>query len=69
MPRSLAAAAQLPWFLATASRMRLLWKSSTNSRKDNLEEGFERIETDRVGAGKHEMFHRMLEELQDKYGG
>ena len=35
--------------------------------KRSLSEGFERIETDRVGQGRHEEFHRMLEELHKKY--
>lgn len=35
--------------------------------KDGLGEGFERIETERVGVGRHEAFHRMLEDLQKKY--
>ncbi len=37
--------------------------------KRSLTEGFERIERDRVGQGKHEMFHQMLEELKKKYSG
>jgi hypothetical protein len=28
---------------------------------------FERIETDRIGAGKHDQFHRMLTDLKQKY--
>ena len=28
---------------------------------------FERIETDRIGAGKHEQFHKMLTGLRHKY--
>lgn len=39
----------------------------SDETKDSLEEGFERIETQRVGAGRHEAFHRMLDELQKKY--
>ena len=32
-----------------------------------LENGFNRIETDRIGTGKHEEFHRMLNTLEDVY--
>lgn len=32
-----------------------------------LKAGFDRIETRRIGAGKHEAFHRMLQELEDIY--
>jgi hemerythrin-like domain-containing protein len=39
----------------------------SSEKLSELEAGFERIESDRVGQGKHEMFHRMLEELQQKY--
>lgn len=39
----------------------------TEEVKRSLAEGFERIERDRVGQGRHEMFHRMLEELHKKY--
>ncbi|MEN6483669.1 MAG: hemerythrin domain-containing protein [Syntrophobacteraceae bacterium] len=39
----------------------------SDETKNSLEEGFERIETQRVGAGRHETFHRMLDELQKKY--
>jgi len=28
---------------------------------------FERIETDRIGAGKHEQFHKMLTNLKNVY--
>jgi hemerythrin-like domain-containing protein len=31
--------------------------------KNTLAEGFERIEKEKVGAGRHEAFHRMLDEL------
>ena len=36
--------------------------------KTELTKGFERIEEEKVGAGKHEAFHRMLEELGKVYG-
>lgn len=35
--------------------------------KDGLMKGFERIEEEKVGAGRHEAFHRMLEELGRLY--
>jgi hemerythrin-like domain-containing protein len=35
--------------------------------KNKLVEGFERIEQEKVGAGKHEAFHRMLDELGKIY--
>jgi hemerythrin-like domain-containing protein len=36
--------------------------------KNELAKGFERIEEEKVGAGKHEAFHRMLNELAKVYG-
>ena len=36
--------------------------------KNELTKGFERIEEEKVGAGKHGAFHRMLEELGKVYG-
>jgi hemerythrin-like domain-containing protein len=36
--------------------------------KNELAKGFERIEQEKVGAGKHEAFHRMLDELGKIYG-
>jgi len=32
-----------------------------------LKRGFDQIETDRIGSGKHEAFHRMLDKLEDAY--
>jgi len=32
-----------------------------------LQRGFDQIETERVGAGRHEAFHRMLENLEEVY--
>lgn len=32
-----------------------------------LKNGFDQIETDKIGAGKHEAFHRMLDILEDAY--
>lgn len=34
---------------------------------DQLEEGFEQIEREVVGEGRHEAFHRMLESLSETY--
>ncbi|MHC1727099.1 MAG: hemerythrin domain-containing protein [Syntrophobacteraceae bacterium] len=38
-----------------------------SKEKEVLAEGFERIENERIGIGKHEQFHKMLDELQRKY--
>jgi len=32
-----------------------------------LKNGFDRIETDKIGTGKHEEFHKMLEDLESVY--
>jgi hemerythrin-like domain-containing protein len=32
-----------------------------------LQKGFDQIETERVGAGRHEAFHRMIKSLEDAY--
>lgn len=32
-----------------------------------LKEGFDKIETEKIGIGKHEAFHNMLDELEDIY--
>lgn len=37
------------------------------SRLQELKEGFDRIETEKIGAGKHEAFHKMLDELKKIY--
>jgi hemerythrin-like domain-containing protein len=34
-----------------------------------VEQEFERIEREEVGAGRHEAFHRMLEDLEGRYPG
>lgn len=39
----------------------------TQEQQRELEEGFERIERDVVGEGRHEAFHRMLDELERVY--
>jgi hemerythrin-like domain-containing protein len=33
----------------------------------NLKDGFDRIESERIGAGRHEAFHAMLFELERAY--
>jgi len=32
-----------------------------------MKSGFERIEIERIGEGKHEAFHRMLDDLEYAY--
>jgi hemerythrin-like domain-containing protein len=32
-----------------------------------LKEGFDKIETEKIGIGKHEAFHKMLDELEEIY--
>lgn len=39
----------------------------TQEQQHELEEGFETIERDVVGEGRHEAFHRMLDELEGVY--
>jgi hemerythrin-like domain-containing protein len=39
----------------------------SESRKKELAAGFEAIEAERVGPGKHQEFHQMLEELDRRY--
>lgn len=36
-------------------------------RKEELARGFEKIEAEEVGPGKHEEFHQMLEEIDRRY--
>jgi hemerythrin-like domain-containing protein len=36
-------------------------------RQDELFEGFEKIEDERIGVGKHEQFHPLLEKLSGLY--
>jgi hemerythrin-like domain-containing protein len=36
-------------------------------KQAELWEGFETIETEKIGAGKHEAFHRMIESLENIY--
>jgi hemerythrin-like domain-containing protein len=37
------------------------------SKLAELQKGFDRIETEKVGAGKHEAFHQMLDTLEKIY--
>jgi hemerythrin-like domain-containing protein len=34
-----------------------------------LEKDFERLENEKIGPGKHEELHRMLDDFEKKYGG
>jgi hemerythrin-like domain-containing protein len=36
-------------------------------KQDELLEGFEKVEQERIGVGKHEEFHRLLEQLEKIY--
>ena len=36
-------------------------------RRASLEEAFEKLEQERIGAGRHEAFHRMIEDLGERY--
>ncbi len=37
------------------------------AKLNELNDGFEKIETDKIGAGRHEAFHRMLDSLKSVY--
>ncbi len=39
----------------------------SEERQDELFEGFEKIEEERIGAGRHEEFHHLLEKLSGIY--
>jgi len=39
----------------------------SESKQDELFEQFERVEEERIGPGKHEEFHRLLEEIARIY--
>jgi hemerythrin-like domain-containing protein len=39
----------------------------SSQKQAELGEGFEAIETQKIGAGKHEAFHRMIASLQNQY--
>ena len=42
-------------------------KNLSELEQTKLWEGFEQIETEKIGVGKHEEFHRMLENLENIY--
>jgi hemerythrin-like domain-containing protein len=39
----------------------------SEEQKERLLEGFEKVEREQIGPGKHEEFHRLLEEFEHKY--
>lgn len=41
----------------------------SKEKQDELLTGFERIETQKIGVGRHEEFHRMLDQLERVYLG
>ena len=42
-------------------------KHLSESRMVELKKGFDRIEEDKIGTGKHEYYHQMLDTLEKKY--
>jgi hemerythrin-like domain-containing protein len=44
-------------------------KVLSQAKQVELEEGFKRLEIERIGAGKHEEFHRLLHHLKEIYLG
>ena len=42
-------------------------KHLPKSKMDVLKKGFDRIEEDKIGAGKHEYYHQMLDALEKQY--
>jgi hemerythrin-like domain-containing protein len=42
-------------------------KHLSESRMVELKKGFDRIEEDKIGAGKHEYYHQMLDALKKEY--
>jgi len=44
-------------------------QSLSSEALSSVQQGFDRIETEEVGAGKHEAFHRMLDDLGARYPG
>lgn len=42
-------------------------KLLSEAKQDELFEGFEKIEVERIGVGKHEEFHHLLEQLSGLY--
>lgn len=39
----------------------------TLAKLNVLNDGFEKIETDKIGTGRHEAFHRMLDSMKSVY--
>jgi hypothetical protein len=39
----------------------------SDAQQEELYEGFERIEENRIGVGKHEEFHELIHTLRDLY--
>jgi hemerythrin-like domain-containing protein len=39
----------------------------SDSRLEELKKGFDRIETEKIGPGKHEAFHAMIDALEKQY--
>ena len=39
------------------------------SRQQELKAGFDKIETEKIGPGKHEQFHRLIDSLKAEYLG
>lgn len=42
-------------------------RNLSEDRLQELKEGFDKIETEKIGIGKHEAFHSMLDELEEIY--
>lgn len=42
-------------------------KHLPDKKKADLYEGFEKIEVERIGIGKHDEFHKMLDQLEETY--
>lgn len=41
----------------------------SEEKQEELLEGFEKVEEERIGKGKHEEFHKLLHELKEVYLG
>jgi hemerythrin-like domain-containing protein len=39
----------------------------SKEKDEELYEGFEKIEKERIGAGKHEAFHKLMHNLKETY--
>jgi len=42
-------------------------RALSQDKRDELLEGFEVIEQERVGPGRHKAFHKLLDELEQTY--